>query len=168
MREDLELRAVELLRPMALLAGCLNRAQILDGGFNRSGVLVEHYRIDLIGARQLGANKPSGAGSDVAVRACDPRVRRILVGGEFRLHRDVTGLAAEHRRVRELVALVACHHAQSHEKQRKAYRAEKAAPNRRLVEIELGKGRQLTRQKLPAPPPFEQHPGRNRATGRIS
>ena len=78
MREDLELRSVELLRPMALLAGCLNRAQILDGGFNRSGVLVEHYRIDLIGARQLGANKPGGA-SSVAVRACDPRVRRILV-----------------------------------------------------------------------------------------
>src|SRR5208282_6422694 len=82
MREDLELRTIELLRPVALLAGCPNRAQLLDRGFDRSGVLVEHNRIDLIGARQFGANKPGGAGSDVAARARDSRMRRTLVGVE--------------------------------------------------------------------------------------
>ena len=60
-----------------------------------SGVGVERGVPDLSEPVELGFDEPRGAGADVALDAGDPRVRRILVGGELGLHDGVAGLAAE-------------------------------------------------------------------------
>ena len=59
------------------------------------GISVERDRDHLAHAGKLALHEPPGARADVALHAVHPRVRRILIGGEFRLHDGVAGLAAE-------------------------------------------------------------------------
>ena len=66
--------ADEFLGPVAFLAGFLGRAQVLDRRRDGARVFVSQRGIDLVGAGQLGADKPIGAFADMAFGAGDPGV----------------------------------------------------------------------------------------------
>ena len=73
---------------------------------NRPVIGVERDRINLAQARKFRLREPARAGPDMALHARDALVRRVLVGGEFRLHHGVAGLPAKADRVHVLDALI--------------------------------------------------------------
>ena len=81
-----DLVAVELLRPVALLAGVARRPQVLHRRRNRPRVGVERHRQHLPRAGELRLREPRRARTDVALHARDARVRAVLVRGELGLH----------------------------------------------------------------------------------
>ena len=68
---------------------------------------MEKRGVHLIAARKFRAHKPGRAGTNMTFCAGDTGVRRVLVGGEFRLHHCVASLPAKLFRLGEMVAPVA-------------------------------------------------------------
>ena len=71
--------AHELLWPMALLAGFLGGAQVMDGRGHGAGKFIAERGIDLIHAGEFGTHVPSSAFADMALRAGHASMRRMLV-----------------------------------------------------------------------------------------
>src|SRR5438034_11408773 len=88
--------ADEFLWPMALLAGLLRGPQIFHRRWDRAFVSARERAVELIHAIDFGFHERRSAGSDIAIRALDARVRRIQVGRVFRLLRCETSLTAKH------------------------------------------------------------------------
>ena len=109
--------ADEFLRPMALLAGFLRRAQVFDRRGDRARVFVKGRGVKLVGAGNLGFDEPRRSGADVTLRAGNAGVRAVLVSDQFRLHHRVAGLAAELDRSGEMIGVVAAHGAEQQENQ---------------------------------------------------
>src|SRR6266851_4906114 len=74
--------AHELFGPMTFFASLLGRPQILNRGRNGPGILLGHRGVDLVGAREFGADIPGGALADITFGASYPRMRRVTVGDE--------------------------------------------------------------------------------------
>ena len=66
--------AVEFLRPVALFAGVLGGAEVLERGGVRPLVVVQRVGDELVGAVELGFDEPLHAGADVALDTVDPRM----------------------------------------------------------------------------------------------
>ena len=80
----------------------------------------------------------------MAVHASDSRVRRKLVGGEFRVHHAVTKLSTELHGIGELISPIAADHAQSDEHDREAQKKSECATLSRIVEINAEVSRSLS------------------------
>ena len=85
-------------RPVTVAAGLERRTHVGDTR-DRFGDLVGDHVIQLPRAGELGAHERLRAFTDVTRGARDFRVRRRLPGGELRVHRQMTRLAAECRRI---------------------------------------------------------------------
>ena len=133
-----ELGTIEFFRPVALLAGLLRRAQIVDGSGDGARISFEGSGKNLPCSGQLGFHVPRGAGADVALHAGNAGVRRELIGSVFRSHHGVTELTAELDGVSELIGFVTAdgaHHDKDTEKaQKKCSRAALAG----IIQINLG------------------------------
>ena len=136
MVEDLELRAVELLRPVAGFAGFSGGAQIVDGRGNGSREGVERGLDHLPRAGEFGFDVPGCAGADVAIDAGDAGVRRLLIGGELGRHDGVAELSAETDGVGEVVGLVAADHAHADENHDEGQEEGDGAALRGIGEVE--------------------------------
>ena len=158
MRDDLV--AVELLRPVALLAGVARRPQVLHRRRNRPRVGVERDGEQLPRARELRSREPRRAGADVALHAGDARVRAVLVRGELRLHHLVADLAAELDRVHVLDAAIGRERHDDDVGHVSAKMSTARAALVRVVEIDA-RPAQLD-GALPAPPPAALEPGAER------
>src|SRR3954469_3645224 len=94
-------------RPMALLARILSGPKILDWSFDRPILSVRNYANELLHPVQLGLHISSCAMPHMALHAINLRVRRMLIGHEFRLHRCVASLSAKLDRFGIAVGLIA-------------------------------------------------------------
>src|SRR3989338_4482078 len=81
--------AEEFLWPMALFAGLLGRAQILDRCFDRTVIFIKNDGINLIGPGKFGTDEPIHAWADVAFNTAHAGMRRILISDKLRGHRLV-------------------------------------------------------------------------------
>ena len=107
--------ADEFLRPVALLAGFLGGAQVLDRRLDWARKFVERDRVHLVGAADLRFHIPGRAGPNVTFCASHPRVRRVLVGRQLRAHDGVARLAAELHRLGYLISPITAESAQKQE-----------------------------------------------------
>ena len=83
----------EVRRPMALLAIAAYRAQRHHGNRNGAWKVVLDGLPEFLHATNLRFKVPSGAGSDMALCARHPGVRRQLVGDILRRHGMANGAA---------------------------------------------------------------------------
>ena len=102
-----ELRPVELLRPVALLAGLPCRAQVLHRDRDRGGVGVERHGQHLARAGELRLHVERRSGARRGSPRSGPGVGGVLVGRELGLHDGVADPAAERDRLGEEEAVVA-------------------------------------------------------------
>src|ERR1019366_5211853 len=102
MRKHLKLRAPELLRPVALLAGVRGWAQVMHRGGNGPRIRAHRRVINLASAGEFGLHIPTRARSHMAFHAAYAGVGRLLISGKFRTHDGVAKLPAELHRVGEL------------------------------------------------------------------
>ena len=87
---------VELLRPMALFASAAGGHQAFasHGRLNRVADTLKNGVHQLAGPGLLAFHPPGRTRGNVVIHTQAARVRRVLMGGEFRFH-HMTGLPAE-------------------------------------------------------------------------
>src|SRR5262249_12732660 len=122
----------KLFRPMALLAGALRRPQIVHRSGNRLRVLVESYRVELIGAGEFRPHVPTRAGTHVTTDAAHPCVRAGFKGRKLRLHDGVTGFAAKTHRLRIFISPITAKRARRNEHESDHQKNKKSAPRARI------------------------------------
>src|SRR6185437_11797856 len=97
----------EFLWPVALLARLARGPQIVNGRFYRMIEIARHNANKLVYPVHLCFYECVCSVADMAFNAGHFRMRRGLVGSEFRLHRRMAGLAAKRDRLAYLITLVA-------------------------------------------------------------
>ena len=149
-----QLRAVELARPVALLARLRGRPQMLDRRRDRPRIGTGHHRHHLPHAGDLRLDEPARPLADVALGAAHPGMGGERVGGRLRLHHLVARLGAEGDRVGEPVAVVAGHRHPHPQQGDKATEIGGAAALARVVQVEARKAVEARgRIEQPDPPP---------------
>src|SRR5512133_2030250 len=114
MREDFQLAAVELLRPMALFTGFLRGAQVMNGSWYGAWKGLECRGEDLPRARDFRLYIPSRSGADMTLHTPHSRMRGKLVRRILGMHNAVTGHAAKLDGVGVLISLIASARAHQH------------------------------------------------------
>src|SRR5271165_1058595 len=99
--------SIKLLRPVALFASVAggDQAVAFHGRLDWVFDAVENYVPELPGTGYLAFDPALRAWGNVAIHAFHARVRRVLMGGEFRFH-DVTALSAKLGRLHMLYSAV--------------------------------------------------------------
>ena len=163
---DQELVAGELLGPVALLAGLAGRAELVDGARDGPGIGPEGHREDLAHPGELRLHEPPGPGSDVALHAAHPRMRRVHEGGVLGGHDRVAGEAAELRGVQVLHALVGGRAHDGHVQDRDSSQEEQGVANDRGLEVHPRVlGGELPLHAQPAAPPQQPERDEGQAEG---
>src|SRR4029077_12674450 len=133
---DFQLRSVELLRPVTLLAGLGSGTQVVNGRGDGARIRLERGRKDLARTGEFGFHIPRGASADVAVYTGNAGVRRQLISRVLRRHDRVAKLSTELNRIGELIRLVAADNAKSDEGDEEGKHEGKGTPLAGIVEID--------------------------------
>ena len=105
--EDFHLATVEFFGPVALLAGILRRAQVVNWSWDGTREGVERRRENLARAGKLRFHEPGRARPYMAIHTGHAGMRGEGIRRIFWAHHGVTQLAAKSHRLSELVGFVA-------------------------------------------------------------